>query len=498
LRVLARHGIELRGLDGDSMIASWVLDPARDGHGLDALTRSQLGEEKIPTGEVIDLAAGQTMDQVPVATVARYACEDAQCTWRLVQKLEQELATAGLDRVYREQELPMVACLARLEQRGMHVDGAILTEKQGHLEHYLDQVLADIRGLAGKAFNPASPKQVAELLFEKLGLPVIRKTKSGPSTDASVLQALRYHHEIPDLLLQFRSLSKLLGTYLTTLPDFINPTTGRIHSCFKQTGTETGRLSSEQPNLQNIPKRTDLGREIRAAFTASPGHVLLAADYSQIELRVLAHFSGERTLQRAFADGTDIHRYVAAAVHGIDEAAITPEQRNAAKAVNFGLIYGQSAFGLAQQLGISRTAAQGFIDDYFAHFPGVPAFREAVVERARVRGYVETIAGRRRYVPALASSNHNERKMGERTALNSTIQGSAADLIKQAMLRCEDRLPAGAQLVVQIHDELIVEAPIGCADAAAQALHEAMTGAWELDVPLVADVRQGPDWLSVG
>ncbi len=497
LRVLAAHGCAVRGLDGDTMLASWLLDPGRESHGLDYLTKSFLGEDKIPTSAVIDLKAGQTMAEVAVATVAQYACEDAQCCWRLADVLEAKLAEASLLEVYRTQEVPLALCLARLESAGVGVNRETLAATQRHLEQYLEQVTARIRVVAGANFNPASPLQVRELLFTKLKLPVISQTSSGPSTDASVLEALRHLHELPELLLQHRSLAKLIGTYLVRLPDYISPADQHIHSNFKQTGTETGRVSSDSPNLQNIPKKSDLGREIRAAFVPAPGRVFLAADYSQIELRVLAHLSHDATLRAAFAGDADIHRFVAAQVNGIEEAAVTPAQRNAAKAVNFGIIYGQTAFGLSQQLGIPRAQAQRFIDDYFARFASVRAYIEGVIAEAARIGYAQTMAGRRRYIPQLGSGNRNERLQGERVALNSTIQGSAADLIKRAMLRCDAMLPPGAQLVLQIHDELVVEADRGVADAAAQALHLAMAEAWKLDIPLVAAVRRGDSWLEV-
>jgi DNA polymerase-1 len=507
LRVLARHGLPVRGLDGDPMLASWLLDPSRESHGIDALTAHFLQEDKISTGQVVDLAGGQTMAEVPVATVARYACEDAQCCWRLALLLEGKLAELGLLAVYRDQEIPIEVVLAGMESAGFPVSADILATTQTHLQGYLDQVMVDIRRHAGPLFNPASPKQIAALLYDKLGLPALHKTKTGPSTDAAALEAIRHLHELPDLLLQHRALSKLIGTYLARLPDFIVGADGRreigavgpgrIHTHFRQTGTETGRLSSDQPNLQNIPKKSDLGRELRAAFAPGPGRVLIAADYSQIELRVLAHLSGDDTLRAAFHANHDIHRFVAAQVHGIPEDQVTPRQRNAAKAVNFGVIYGQSAFGLSQQLGIPRGEAQAFIDDYFTRFAGVAGYIKRVVDEATMRGYASTLAGRRRYIPQLALSNRNERLHGERVALNSTIQGSAADLIKQAMLRFDRRHPPEATLVLQVHDELIVEAPESHAADAAAALTDAMAGAWEFTVPLVAEARIGRTWLEV-
>ncbi|HYE06615.1 MAG TPA: DNA polymerase I [Planctomycetota bacterium] len=497
MRILACHGIAVRGLDGDTMLASWLLDPSRESHGIDHLTKSFFGEDKIPTSSVLDLKAGQTMDMVDIERVGRYACEDAQCAWRLAEVLEAQLVEHGLSEPYREQELPIAECLARMESRGVRLDPLVLAETQRHLEQFLKSVEESIRAVAGADFNPGSPKQIAALLFDKLKLPVISRTKSGPSTDAGVLEALRHLHELPELLLQWRMLSKLIGTYLSKLPSYVSPTTGRIHSNFKQTGTETGRIASDGPNLQNIPKKSDLGREIRAAFVADPGRVFLAADYSQIELRVLAHLSGDPTLAAAFRDDVDIHRFVAAQVSGCDPASVTPKQRNAAKAVNFGIIYGQTAFGLSQALGIPRGEAQQFIDDYFARFAKVRDYINDVVATATTRGYAETMAGRRRYTPQLRSGNRNERLQGERIALNSTIQGSAADLIKRAMLRCDLMLPGGSGLVLQIHDELLVEADDAVADAASAALHKAMTEAWSLQVPLVAEVRRGRNWFEV-
>jgi DNA polymerase-1 len=495
-QMFAAAGIPVRGYDGDTMLASWLLDPGRDSHDLDHLALLFLGEKKIPTSDVTTFILGQTMADADPAVVARYACEDAQVTWRLAQLLEGKLREHDLLNVYRQQEVPVALELAAMEGAGLLVDRAALATSATHLTSYLDQVMLDIRRLAGPDFNPASPKQVGEVLFGKLGLPVVSKTKSGPSTDASVLEVLRHQHELPDLILQHRMLSKLLSSYVAKLPSFI-AADGRIHGHFRQTGTETGRLSSDQPNLQNIPKKTDLGREIRGAFAAAPGHLLIAADYAQIELRVLAELSGDPALHAAFAAGLDIHRHVAAQVAGIDPAHVTPQQRNAAKAVNFGIIYGQTAFGLSQQLGIPRAEAQIFIDGYFARFASVQAYIARTVAEAARCGYASTLSGRRRYVPGLASGNRNDRLAAERVALNSTIQGSASDLIKRAMLALPALLPPGARLVLQVHDELILEAPESTAVAAAEALTKAMCGAAAFAVPLVAEARSGRTWLDV-
>ncbi|MEK7413196.1 MAG: DNA polymerase I [Planctomycetota bacterium] len=496
-QVFANAGITVRGYDGDTMLASWLLDPGRESHDLDHLASVFLGERKIPTHDVVDFANGKTMADADPALVARYACEDAQVTWRLAQILEAKLGEYDLTKPYRDQEVPVALALGRMEGAGMLVDRAALAASEAHLTKYLEQVMLDIRRIAGPDFNPASPKQVAAVLFDKLGLPVIAKTKTGPSTDASVLEALRHQHELPDLILQHRQLSKLISTYLAKLPGFIHPKDGRIHGHFRQTGTETGRLSSDQPNLQNIPKKTDLGREMRGAFTAAPGCVLIAADYSQIELRVLAELSGDAALKEAFAAGADIHRHVAALVNNVALEHVTPRQRSAAKAVNFGIIYGQTAFGLSQQLGIDRREAQRFIDAYFARFASVKDYIAKVVADAVECGFARTLAGRRRYVPQLKASNKNDRMQGERIAVNSTIQGSAADLIKRAMLRLEGTLPAGARLVLQVHDELIIESPEPVAAAAADALVTAMRGAAQFAVPLVAEARSGRTWLDV-
>ncbi len=495
-QMLSAAGTPVRGYDGDTMLASWLLDPGRESHDLDHLALLFLGERKIPTSDVATFILGQTMADADPDKVARYACEDAQSTWRLAQLLEGKLTELDLLTVYRQQEVPLALVLADMERAGLAVDRAALAASETHLASYLDQVMKDIRRQTGPDFNPASPKQVGELLFGKLGLPVVTKTKSGPSTDASVLEVLRHQHELPDLILQHRMLSKLLNTYVAKLPGFI-AADGRIHSHFRQTGAETGRLSSDQPNLQNIPKKSDLGREIRAAFSAAPGHLLIAADYSQIELRVLAELSGDPALNAAFAAGADIHRHVAAQVAGIDPAHVTPQQRNAAKAVNFGIIYGQTAFGLAQQLGIARKEAQEFIDGYFARFGSVRDYIATTVAEAARIGYARTISGRRRYVPGLASGNRNDRLAAERVAVNSTIQGSAADLIKRAMLALPPLLPPGARLVLQVHDELIIEAPEALAAQAAEALTNAMRGAAAFAVPLVAEARNGRTWLDV-
>ncbi|MCS6970491.1 MAG: DNA polymerase I [Planctomycetota bacterium] len=495
-QMLAAAGLPVAGYDGDTMLASWLLDPSRDSHDLDHLATVFLAERKIPTSEVADLKRGQTMAEADPALVARYACEDAQVAWRLAQILEGKLAEQDLLAVYREQEVPLALVLADIERAGMLVDRQTLADCERHFAAYLEQVQREIRRLTSADFNPASPKQVAEWLFQRLGLPVIARTASGPSTEAGVLEVLRHLHPLPDLILQHRQLSKLIGSYVARLPDFI-AADGRIHTHLRQTGTETGRLSSDQPNLQNIPKTTELGREIRAAFVAPPDKVLIAADYAQIELRVLAELSGDEALNAAFAAGEDIHARVAAELHGIPLEQVTPRQRQAAKAVNFGIIYGQTPFGLAQTLGIGREEAQRFIERYFARYPAVRGYIERTIAEARERGFVRTLAGRRRFVPGLASSNKNERMAAERVAINSTIQGSAADLIKRAMLAMHRCCSAETRLILQVHDELILEAPAALATEAAAQLTAAMRGAAAFRVPLEAAARIGRNWLEV-
>ncbi|MBP5234164.1 MAG: DNA polymerase I [Planctomycetes bacterium] len=499
--VLFRNGIHVQGWFFDTMLASSLLTAHLRGHDLDTLALRYLGIKKIPTADVIGSGAKETtMDAVPVAKVAEYSGEDADVTWRLSQLLADKMD--GDDRRNLEEiEIPLSHVLAAMQYRGIRVLPEALAAQSQELATVIAALTAEIYGLAGQEFNIASPRQLGEILFDKLGMPSLRRTKTGHSTDEGVLQELAgMGHELPLRVLEYRQYVKLKNTYLDALPQLINPATGRIHTTFSQTATATGRLASSNPNLQNIPVRTEKGRAIRAAFVPADGWRMLSADYSQVELRVMAHFAGDKALRRAFAEGRDVHRVVAAAINHVPEDAVTPEQRRAAKAVNFGIIYGQTAHGLAQTTGMGRQQAQDFIDRYFLDFPMVRAFIDATLDQAMADGYVRTMLGRRREIPELHSSKRPDVERGRREAINTVIQGSAAEIIKLAMLRLSRRLrdeKMQAQMLLQIHDELVLEAPAEEMDALAAMVREEMEGAVELAVPLKVDVGVGDDWLSV-
>ncbi|MFI5206561.1 MAG: DNA polymerase I [Gemmatimonadales bacterium] len=500
LLLLRRAGIVLRGISFDTMVASFMIDPGRRSHALDAVAAEHFGIEMRALADV----AGRGKEERPFAEVAvraaaDYCCADADMALRLRGRLEPVLEEHALAPLFARVELPLIGVLADMEWEGIAIDRALFERLARDSQGELAQLEEDIHRAAGSDFNIQSTPQLRHVLFEKLMLPVIKKTKTGASTDADVLEELAAQgHEVPRLLLEYREVSKLLSTYLEALPQAINPQTGRIHTSFNQIGAATGRISSTEPNLQNIPVRTARGEVIRKGFVPRPGFKYVVADYSQIELRLLAHLSGDPAFVEAFRKGGDIHRQTAAVIFGVDAKDVSAEQRARAKTINFATIYGQGPHALSRQLGISREEAKRFIDEYFARFAGVRAFLDACVERAKAKGYAETILGRRRYIPELKDKNFNMRAFGERTATNSPIQGSAADLIKVAMVRVRDALSAGhrARLVLQVHDELIVEAPADEADVAATLLRRHMEGAAELAVPLVADVGIGDNWLD--
>ena len=504
INVLARAGIELGGPLFDTMVAAALLHPERRTNNMDVLAREFLGLATTPITDLIGKGKAQlNMRDVPVADVAAYAAEDADVTWRLYEHLAALLSTSGADarRLFDEVEMPLVRVLAAMERQGVELDVDLLAAYGEVLRARTRQLQAELVAAAGVAFNPDSPKQLGEVLFDRLGLPVIKRTKTGRSTDAEVLERLagETDHPLPRLLLEYRELTKLLGTYLEPLPGYLAASTGRLHASFHQTGAATGRLSSSEPNIQNIPVRTEAGREIRRAFRAPAGKVLISADYSQVELRMLAHFSSDEELARAFLEGLDIHAYVASQVFGVPLEAVTSEQRRVAKTVNFGIIYGQSAFGLARTLGIPQREAGDFIAAYKARYTGLDRFIARCVAAAEADGYVSTILGRRRAVPEIRSRNRNLRQLGERVAVNTVIQGSAADLIKVAMVRLKARLDAdfpGAHLLIQVHDELVLEAPEESAEAVTGAAVAEMTGAMELRVPLRVDAAVGRNWLE--
>jgi DNA polymerase-1 len=493
--ILAGAGIELRGPMFDTMVAAWVLDPGRPTFKLDALAAEFLHQRCIPLEELIGRGRKQTtMDTVPVAQVTPYAAEDADVSLRLADVLESKLAEQGLSDLMTKLEMPLMPVLAEMEQAGIRVDPQILKRMETHLAKKADILRDRIIASAGEPFNPDSPRQLAQILFERLHLPEVKRTKTGPSTDSDVLEELAALHELPGLVLDYRKLTKLLGTYLTALAKCINPRTGRVHTSFHQTGTVTGRLSSSDPNLQNIPIRTEEGRQIRSAFVAPEGHVLLSADYSQVELRVLAHLCGDPTLTSAFLHDQDIHRIVAAEVFGVPAKDVTPEQRGKAKTVNFGIIYGQTAFGLAASLRIRRTEAGEFIKAYRRRFQRIDEFLRACVDKAKADGYVETIFGRRRRIVGLDSPDRSARAAAERLAINSTVQGSAADLIKQAMVNIAHRIRTErrpARMLLQIHDELLFELPPDAVPAEREMIVSEMSGAIRLCVPLKEDVGVG-------
>jgi len=500
LNVLARHGLNVRGVRHDTMLQSYVIDAAGSRHDMDTLAQKYLGHTTIAFSDVAGKGKNQiTFNQVDLEKAAEYSAEDADITLRLHQVLYPRVCEIdALKRVYETIEMPLVPVLAQMEQTGVRVDAALLGRISAELATRMAQIQTDVFKEAGQEFNLGSPKQLQHILYEKLQLPVLGKTPKGePSTAEDVLDELAAQHALPRLILEWRGMSKLRSTYTESLPLQINPRTGRIHTSYHQAVAATGRLSSQDPNLQNIPIRTAEGRRIRQAFIAAPGCALLSIDYSQIELRLMAHFSGDEKLVQAFKDGRDIHQATAAEVHGIALDQVSGEQRRAAKATNFGLIYGMSAFGLARQLGIPRGEAQAYIDTFFARYPGVKEFMDSTREFARRSGYVETLFGRRLYLPNINSRNANFRQYAERTAINAPLQGTAADLIKLAMIDLKAFLEQKApdtRMIMQVHDELIFEGPEAELQSLAPELARRMCEIRLLKVPLVAEPGLGLNW----
>ncbi len=501
MSVLARHGVDLAGIAYDTMLESYVLDAGANRHDMDTLALKYLGHKAIAYEDVAGKGAKQIgFQEVPLEQAGEYAAEDADITLRLHRTLWPRLGEhPRLQALFEEIEMPLVPVLSRMERTGVLVDADMLRAQSRELAEEMARIEAAAHAEAGGPFNLGSPKQIQEILFERLGLPVIAKTPKGqPSTAESVLQELAERgFELPRLILEYRALAKLKSTYTDKLPQQIDPDTGRVHTSYHQAVAATGRLSSSDPNLQNIPVRTPEGRRIRQAFIAPEGYRLLAADYSQIELRIMAHLSGDERLLAAFAAGEDIHTATAAEVFGVPPEAVQPEQRRHAKAINFGLIYGMSAFGLARQLGIDRAAAQAYMDLYFERYPGVRRFMEETRERARQQGYVETIFGRRLYLPDINARNVQRRQYAERTAINAPMQGSAADIIKRAMIACDAWLQESgeaARMIMQVHDELVFEVREDRVEAVAGQVRRLMARAADLRVPLVVDVGVGSNW----
>jgi DNA polymerase-1 len=498
--VLRRSGVTLRGVAFDTMIASFMIDPAKRSHGLDTLALEQFNARLRLYGDLVGKGRSErSFADVPVREAADYCCAEADYSLRLRQRFQATLADHKLERLFRDVEIPLIGVLADMEWEGIAIDGEHFARLAVQMRRELAQLEHTIHEQAGVEFNLNSTPQLRHVLFEKLQLPVLKKGKTGASTDAEVLDELAgMGHAVPRLLLEYREISKLLSTYLEVLPSEVNPATGRIHTSFNQIGAATGRLSSTDPNLQNIPVRSPRGEAIRRGFVPRAGNRFVVADYSQIELRLLAHLSGDPAFEDAFRAGGDIHRQTAALIFGVAPDAVTPEMRGRAKTINFATIYGQGPHALARQLGITYEDARRFIEEYFVRFAGVRSFLDRTVAEARERGFVETIFGRRRYIPELRDKNFSIRAFGERTATNSPLQGSAADLIKVAMIKVADALRATfrAKLLLQVHDELVVEAPEAEAERVAVLVRENMERAAELRVPLVATVGIGANWLD--
>ncbi len=500
LIVFRRHGIDLKGIDFDTMIASYLINPAKPQHNLDEISLEHLSVKKIATKDL--LGSGKkaiTMDHVPVEQVSEYACEDADCVFRLEKKFRPVLEKNGLMKLFSELEIPLIEVLARMEMNGVKLDKAFLGDLSKRLEKGLDQLTKKIYKIAGEEFNINSTKQLAEILFEKLRLPTVKKTKTGYSTDVSVLEKLAENHEVPKLLLEYREKTKLKSTYVDALPEMADKQ-GLVHTSFNQTVAATGRLSSSDPNLQNIPIKSELGREIRKAFIPrAKKNKIISADYSQIELRLLAHFSEDPNLTKAFQEGLDVHKYTASILYGVKEKDVTREMRYAAKTVNFSIIYGKTPFGLSKDLGISIGEADLFIQNYFKRYSHVKDYLETQKEYAKKHGFVTTLLDRRAYFPEINSSNGMMRQFAERAAINAPLQGSAADLIKLAMIEIDHELEKEKYetlMILQVHDELVFDAPEAELDRVSAMIKNKMEQAVKLRVPLEVGLKIGQSWYE--
>ena len=498
LTIFARNGIDVQGVAFDTMLESYVLN-STGRHNMDDLAKRYLGHQTISFEEIAGKGKNQlTFNQIPLEQAAEYAAEDADVTMKLQQVLWEKLSKEPtLEKLFKEMELPLLGVLSRMERRGVLINSDALFLQSNEIANRLSELEEQAYALAGQPFNLASTKQLQEILFDKLGLPVIQKTPKGaPSTNEEVLEELAFSHELPKVLVEHRGLSKLKSTYTDKLPQMVNPQTGRVHTSYHQAVTATGRLSSSDPNLQNIPIRNEEGRRIRQAFIAREGFTVVAADYSQIELRIMAHLSQDQGLINAFTQGKDIHRSTAAEIFGVALDEVTSEQRRNAKAINFGLIYGMSAFGLSRQLGIGRADAQSYMDLYFKRYPGVQTFMHDIREKAKAQGYVETLFGRRLYLPDINSSNGMRRKAAERVAINAPMQGTAADIIKRAMIQLDQKLQNDPDIamIMQVHDELVFEVRSEKVAFYSELIKTHMESAADLVVPLIVDVGQGTNW----
>ena len=500
MNVLSRYDVSVQGVAFDTMLESYVFNSTGSRHDMDSLALKYLGRQTTHYEDIAGKGAKQiSFSQVNIEEASHYAAEDADITLQLHEHLWPRLQKEqSLAAVLTDIEVPLIPVLARMEQRGVLIDGNLLAQQSHEMSAQILEIEKQAHDAAEQPFNLGSPKQLQQILFEKLGLPVIRKTPKGqPSTAEDVLHELAVDYELPGLVLEYRSLSKLKSTYTDKLPQQINPNTGRVHTSYHQAVAATGRLSSSDPNLQNIPIRTPQGRKIREAFVAPPGNVIMASDYSQIELRIMAHLSGDEGLLKAFHDEVDVHQATASEVFDVPYDKVDADHRRAAKAINFGLMYGMSAFGLSRQLKIGRAEAQAYMDTYFMRYPGVQAFMEKTREQARENGFVETLFGRRLYLPDINAGNMQRRQGAERAAINAPMQGTAADIIKRAMISVDhwiEESRPGARLVMQVHDELVFEVEKDCLDLVRQEVVARMSGAADLDVPLIVDTGHGPDW----
>ncbi len=501
LIILANLGIDLKGISFDTMLASYLLNPSKSNHSLDEISLEYLDYKMISLKELLGKGKSKlNIKDVAIEKLCEYSCEDADITFCLKKILEPKLQEKGLYKLFQEVEIPLIKVLARMEMSGVAIDAGFLAAMSERMQESLAKLTKEIYALAGLEFNINSPKQLREILFEKLKLPVVKRTKTGASTDVGVLARLASMHRLPATVLEYRELNKLKSTYVDALPQLVNHRTGRLHTSFNQTVTATGRLSSSQPNLQNIPIKTETGRKIRKAFvTGEPTAVIVSADYSQVELRLLAHLSEDESLIEAFRKGLDIHRYTASLVFGVEEKDVTSQMRNTAKMVNFGINYGMSSYGLSKSLGIEIEKAGEFIDSYFARYPGVKGYVASQIRKARDKGYVTTILNRRRYIPEINSPNKSIREFAERIAINTPVQGSAADLIKVAMINIDSEMlkrTLSTKMILQVHDELVFEVPADELEEIKNLVKEKMEQVVPLKVPIKVEIKTGKNWFE--
>ena len=498
LIVFKREGAILDGIDFDTMLASYLLDPSRRGHSLDDLAELHLEHKMIPIKELIGVGKSQIpFSEVSISDAANYSCEDADVTFRISRILKPRLLEEGLSDLYQQIEMPLITVLADMEMAGVKVDVPYLSGLSKEFGLFLENLESQIYRLAGEKFNINSTQQLGDILFNKLGLKATKKTKTGLSTALNVLEELAQEHELPKQIVEYRSIYKLKSTYVDSLTGLVNPVTGRIHTSYNQAVAATGRLSSSDPNLQNIPIRTAEGRKIRKAFVADDGKVFVSADYSQIELRVMAHLSGDARLKQAFSEGEDVHAITAASIFDVAPGLVTPEMRRKAKEINFGIIYGMGPFKLAGQIGVGLKMAKQYLEEYYQTYSGVRKYMEETPEKAASNGYVTTVLGRRRPLPDLNSPNKILQQAARRVAINTTIQGSAADLIKMAMIKVHDAISKSSfpcKMILQVHDELVLEADENYVEEVKNLLRTQMESAYELSVPLVVDVSHGKNW----